>query len=617
MVSSLTKYMDAYNNRNIISTGFVKTGLRAVLLLVLLFPVFLLNSCQNQNESLQAVRGILDLRASDSLQEVSVELKGDWAFFWNEFADNSSLNSFTATAAGEFRTVPSYWDPHKRGFAVYSLRILLPEGCSSQLAVKMSNVLENYSLYADGKLLYSAGKPGRSAEESIAESVPALIPLTAGGDYIDLVIQVSNWEDIRGGLSRKIYFGTFENLKSYRERFLAFDALILGAVLIIGIYHLAAFALTHANNPNPPYFFLGIAFLLIALFIGSKDELLFKTLFPDFSADLRSQFIYSTLISSVSFFFCYIFFIFKEVFPRLIFRIVLIISCGAWFLIIFTNRGFYTRLLIPFEIFNITVLFYVAFQLVRHFIRKKEIVIFAFLTGYLLLVLGVVFAMLDNLLIVPPWAPGVIFLSFTFFQTILQAYITSDHIRRISQLNTAFIEMEKETEKLYDLSYIDSLTSLANRRFLNEYMQKLWDRNSITGAQIGMIMIDIDYFKRYNDRYGHLAGDSCLEKVSQRLKELINRRGDLIARYGGEEFVAVFQNCPPVELFRIAERLREGIEQLELVHLDSQCSEFVTISAGVSAAVPLRETTWLSLFKLTDEVLYLAKDRGRNRVEAG
>jgi diguanylate cyclase (GGDEF)-like protein len=592
-----------------------KAAQRSLLLLLIAIQLVLISGCRNEESVISAVEGVMDLSAPGSLNSSYVELKGEWGFFCDKFIESETPNTYSALEAEQYMNIPNYWSPYKRGTCVYSLRILLPPDHPDQLAVKMSNVLENYSLYADGALLFTAGKPGKRAEDSVAESLPALISLQAENDTLDLVIQVTNWKDVKGGLSRKIFFGDFQALKSYRERFLTLDALIIGAVMIMAIYHLAAYILTRISRHDPSYFFLGIAFLLIVLFIGSKNELLFKTICPDFSAGLRSIFIYSTLISSVPLFFCYIYFVFKELYSQILFKLVLIISCIVWLIIIFIDRSFYTHLLIPLEVFNIFVSVYVIHKLIRYFVKNKEVIVLAFLVSYLMLVGGVVFSMLDNMLVVPPWTPGVVFLGFTFFQTVLQAHTTASYIKSINQLNTAFIEMEKETEKLYDLSNIDPLTSIANRRFLNDYMQKLWERNTITKAQIGIIFVDIDYFKLYNDRYGHLAGDLCLEKVSTRFKELMNRKGDLIARYGGEEFVAVFQNCPQSELCRIAERLRDGIEELKIEHLDSQCSESVTVSAGAASEIPVKGSTWLSLFKKADDALYRAKQLGRNRID--
>lgn len=580
-----------------------------------LFSILLFSGCRAEAPVTTAEKGVLDLSRPGSLTGSFVELQGEWGFTWDEFIGNSDPSVYSAAAASEYMDIPSYWSPYEKGAAIYSLRILLPPDKPDQLAIKLTNVLENYSLYADGKLLYTAGVPASSPEKSVADSVAALIPVQASGETLDIVIQVSNWKDLSGGLSRKIFFGEFQSIRSLRERFMVLDGLSLGAILIIAIYHLAAYMLTRFSKHDPSYLFLGIAFLMIALFIGSKDELLFKTLVPGFTAAIRSRFLYSALIISVPLFFCYIYFVFRKLFPDYIFKIVLIVSCAVWAVVIFTDRGIYTQLLIPMEIFNFIVSCYVVSKLFRYFYREKNFVIVAYLSGYLMLVCGVAFGILDNNLIVPPWSPEIVFLVFTLFQTILQAHNTAKYIKDINHLNNAFIEMEKETEKLYDLSNIDPLTSIANRRFLNEYMQKLWERNTITSTQIGMIVIDIDYFKLYNDRYGHLTGDECLEKVSTRFQELVNRKGDLVARYGGEEFVAVFQSCPLNELCRIAERMRNGIEALEMEHLDSNCSEFLTISAGAASTVPEKGTSWLSLFKLADEQLYKAKELGRNRVE--
>ena len=603
-------------NLNRIHSGKLISNVRKNRILIVCCLVVLFTACREPVRTEYAVKGVLDLRESAIPEDSVLKLGGEWAFFWNEFAVEGKLADFDPLDAETFIGVPEYWDPHGRGFGIYSLRILLPEDSPDYLALKLTNVLENYSIYESGRLLYSAGRPAESASAARAESVAAVVPFKRSGDAVNLLIQVSNWNDPRGGLSREIYFGSFQNLRTQRERFLSFDAVILGAVLIIGIYHLAAFFLTISSRFSLTYLFLGFVFLFIALYIGCKDELLLKTLFGGFTSSLRSSFIYSTLILSVPLFFCYIYFVFSELFSRYFFRLVSVLSIGAWLLILFTKRSFYTELLVPFEIFNLSVSVYILVKLIRHFIRGREPVTLAFLAGYIMLVLGVSSAILDNLLLIPPWVPAAVFLLFTFFQTVLQAWTTSDYIRRLNRLNNAFIEMEKETEKLYDLSFQDPLTSLANRRFFNDYMQKLWDRNAITETETGMIMVDIDYFKRYNDRYGHLEGDNCLVEVAKRMKELIHRRGDFIARYGGEEFVAVFQSCSVDDLMKLAGKLCRGVEALGIEHLDSECSESVTVSVGVAWDVPREGSSWLNLFKTADEALYRAKAGGRNRVES-
>lgn len=589
------------------------------ILLILLLPIFLF-SCISEDD-FYAEKGVIDLSESPgALTDTQVELKGDFAFFWNAFADEESIADFSVAQADNYIHVPGYWTPYVRGYGIYSVRIILPADAPKKLALKMTNVLENYTLYINGKYAYQVGVPGNSVETAVRESAPALISIGPGffnpdSNILELTFQVSTWHDVQGGLCRNIYLGEYETLVQARERGLILDALIIGAVLLIGIYHIVLFFMQRFERKYLFLFFLGFVFLLIVLFLGSKNELLFMTLFDGFNAVIRTKFIYSTLAISVPFFFCYMYFIFPQYINLKVFRVVLAVSSMAWLLILFSEASFFTRMLIPLEVFNLSASVYLIIQLLLNLRKRQYFQILGFLLGYILLVNGVVISMLDNFMLVPSWSPAVFFMLFTVYQTILQAHNTSDVYHQVVKLNNAFMAMEKETEKLYDLSYVDQLTSLANRRFLNEYMQKLWDRNVMTKLEIGMIVIDIDFFKAYNDRYGHLAGDSCLVKVASSLKDSMNRKSDFIARYGGEEFVAVVSNCVESELYIIADRLRENIEKLQIEHLDSGCSVYVTISAGIATHTPVKGQNWLKLFQKADEALYKAKKNGRNRVE--
>ncbi len=593
--------------------NFVNKGLLAVFPSLLM--LLLLGSCVPHVHKHTAQNGIIDLRTETELESTIIELEGSWAFFWEEFCSTENFSSYAPENADEFINVPGYWNPHVRGTGVYSVRLLLPDNSPANLCLKLSNVLQSYTVFVNGKEVFSAGRPSTDPESFEGESLPAMIPLPETGDTIDLVFNVSSWTDIYGGLNRDIFFGNFYTLNKYREKHLALDAVIFGAVIIIGIYHLAIFLMNSSQHLRLPYLFLGIVFILIALFIGCKDELLFKSIFENFSSNTRTRFIYSALVLSIPMFFCYLYFSFPVMFFRKVLLIVIGVSAVGWLPILFTKPQFFTRLLVPLEAFSIIVILYTIFAIVTRSVQKLDFLSIAYLFGYLMLVTATILGMLDNQLIVPPNSPHIMFLIFTIYQTFLQAYNTSSAYTKINKLSDAFLAMEKETEKLYDLSYVDPLTELANRRYLNEYMQKLWDRNRLTEVSFGMMMIDIDYFKLYNDRYGHMAGDECLKAVASALSDSLNRRGDLIARYGGEEFVAVIPNCEIAELERIAERLRENIEDLGIEHIDSECSESVTVSAGITTAVPSSEMKWYDILHIADTALYSAKRKGRNRVE--
>lgn len=169
-------------------------------------------------------------------------------------------------------------------------------------------------------------------------------------------------------------------------------------------------------------------------------------------------------------------------------------------------------------------------------------------------------------------------------------------------------------KKLLQLSYQDGLTGVANRRHFNETLEKEWHRMKRDGKPLSLIMCDIDFFKNYNDTYGHQKGDESLKRVASRLKELLKRPGDMVARYGGEEFAVILPDTDTQGALRLAEHMRVAVESLGIVHSGSQVSEWLTISMGVASMIPSGNTLQTDLISEADQALYGAKGTGRNRV---
>lgn len=175
------------------------------------------------------------------------------------------------------------------------------------------------------------------------------------------------------------------------------------------------------------------------------------------------------------------------------------------------------------------------------------------------------------------------------------------------------IKLKQALEQLVKLSNQDKLTGIANRRHFDEYFDIEWRRNMRNQTTLAIIIADIDFFKRFNDAYGHLAGDVCLVNVADVLNSVLQRPGDLAARYGGEEFVGVLSNTDAVGAHQIAEAFRIGIEKLAVPHSGSPTG-YVTVSCGVAAMVPDAAVLSSDLIALADKHLYVAKDSGRNVV---
>jgi len=181
------------------------------------------------------------------------------------------------------------------------------------------------------------------------------------------------------------------------------------------------------------------------------------------------------------------------------------------------------------------------------------------------------------------------------------------------QLEYTNNQLAEAIKKLEQLARNDFLTGISNRRKFFEFYELEWRRSVRNNRSISVILIDIDFFKLYNDTYGHQAGDECLKKVANVLEHTINRPGDLIARYGGEEFIVVLSETSSKGATDVAEKLRKNVEDISIVHKASKVSEYVTISLGYSTTIPIKDTDSATLINAGDTALYRSKKDGRNR----
>ena len=184
----------------------------------------------------------------------------------------------------------------------------------------------------------------------------------------------------------------------------------------------------------------------------------------------------------------------------------------------------------------------------------------------------------------------------------------------ISNRKKMELELQDANEKLRLIANIDGLTQIANRRRFDDYLAVEWQRHQRENKPLALILIDIDYFKNYNNHYGHQGGDDCLIQVAQTLAKVPQRATDLVARYGGEEFVAILPNTNAQKALIVAESMKKAIAALNIPHAQSNISKKITISLGVASLIPNPENCLEDLIFQADQVLYLAKNQGRDRV---
>jgi diguanylate cyclase (GGDEF)-like protein len=173
--------------------------------------------------------------------------------------------------------------------------------------------------------------------------------------------------------------------------------------------------------------------------------------------------------------------------------------------------------------------------------------------------------------------------------------------------------LKAANQELECLAYLDGLTQIANRRLFDERLDQEWCRMQREQLPLSLILCDVDYFKQYNDTYGHQAGDDCLCSVAQAIASVTRRAADLSARYGGEEFVVLLPNTILGEALEVTKNIQTAIAQLKLPHSKSQVSQYVTASFGVTILIPSAALTPAELLLNADQALYQAKMAGRDR----
>jgi diguanylate cyclase (GGDEF)-like protein/PAS domain S-box-containing protein len=197
--------------------------------------------------------------------------------------------------------------------------------------------------------------------------------------------------------------------------------------------------------------------------------------------------------------------------------------------------------------------------------------------------------------------------------------VTTNYVAISSDITVHKLEKEKLEEVnvvLQQLSSTDGLTLIANRRYFDESLEREWRRAIRKKTEISLVMVDIDYFKAFNDTYGHLSGDQCIKNVAQVMHSSVHRSGDLVARFGGEEFIVLLPDTDILGATKVARIIRATVEALEIPHGGSSTNRFVTVSVGVATITPTLETNTRDLVYAVDKSLYDSKQNGRNRVSA-
>lgn len=224
------------------------------------------------------------------------------------------------------------------------------------------------------------------------------------------------------------------------------------------------------------------------------------------------------------------------------------------------------------------------------------------------------FSSLDNLFLDLNRKNQTVFTLFFIVSMIGVYFLLKSHRKRDTLVRLQYELQLREKIRLESLVYIDELTNIANRRFFDVMYKKEFKNSFRDKTSLSIIFCDIDFFKDYNDFYGHQAGDEALKTIAQTLKSSLYRPHDLVTRYGGEEFIVLLPFTTAKEAEIVALKMRNNVRDLKILHKKSLVSKYITLSYGIASLIPNDEKDFIKLLKNADAALYEAKNSGRDKI---
>jgi diguanylate cyclase (GGDEF)-like protein len=632
--------------------------LLTVLTLTIVLPF--LAGCSNEflGHHPQAVGGILDLTQWQPEKEV-IRLDGEWEFYWNRLLEPPELNNIGTKKDG-YINLPSSWnkytinDKKLPGDGYATFRLLFKTDKSSRLAIKIPRIFTSYDLWVNKERIASSGTTGKSREAMTPQYLPQVAFFEAKQGENEIVIQVSNFYHRSGGILESLILGNEKWILDLRYRNLASELLLFGSLMIIGAYHLALF-LFRGKDYSPLCF--GLFCILVSIRTLLVGERFFIYLLPGFNWEIAHKiqtavfYLGTPLITMF----------FKSIFPQDVsskfVRTSQLIGFVFVGLVLLTPAKVFTVFNPVYQLFALCVILYLVGIFAKQ-LRKKTQGIGLIITGALALFITT----LNDMVFLSIWmndhsssllrtlfrsgslsSVGQLIFVFTYSLVLAQKFShaldaeevmtaqlkemnvnldqlvkkrTEDLEKSKQKIEDQKAELEKINQVLHLLSLKDPLTNLWNRRHFDRAIHLEWRRSLRHKRPISLLIVDIDHFKKYNDGYGHTAGDACLVQIAQAITDSFRRASDLVVRYGGEEFVVLLPDLEKNDAINMALLLQKNIEDLNIPHHYSPVNRYVTVSIGVTSTIADTNCSPHDLFLAADKALYQAKAAGKNQVNS-
>lgn len=598
----------------------------ALVWVLMLLAACWLSGCAVSKPIPPAQGGVKDLRMVPRMPSGGFTLSGQWEFYWQRHLTPGDFAGPTPPAMTGYIAQPQTWRGYATpqgklpgtGYATYRLLLRFPEGGwpGDRARIFLREADTSYRLYlADrqGRLLakpVEGGKAGTTPATAFPLYRPGRLDFVPKGD-VQVVLQVSNFVHPRGGSANTIEVDSAEAMTFRHGVGLYVDLFLIGGSAVMGLYCLVLYALRPVDRA--PLWF-GIACVLAAgrqLIRGRYLE----SLVPEFYAYHAYLFFeYVTLYGVVPVILMFLASLFPSGYSKR--QLLVMVGIGEAFLLLVTLTSplVYAHSLLWFEGYVVIAVGWGVWGLIK-VVRAKHDghARFILISQLVVAVFAVNDVLHHNHVIQTTYLFGFTFLSMIFGMSFVLASV-NQHARNEVEAHT--LRLEKLVELYENASreaVTDQLTGLHNRRGFQELYKQIAAEARRYQHDLTLVLFDIDHFKRFNDTYGHAAGDAVIQAVAGALEETV-RDSDVTGRWGGEEFIALLPQTNLQGGVILAERIRKAVEGLTIDNPEGGLLPPVTVSLGVAALAP-DDQGLDTLTAKADQALYQAKQQGRNQVQ--
>ncbi|WP_374574312.1 diguanylate cyclase domain-containing protein [Acinetobacter sp.] len=565
-------------------------------------------------------------------EDSSVPLQGQWLFYPQQFLTESSavLAPRAVSLPASFKELTG----SNQNYGTFVGYFKMPKAfIGRRIAIKIPNQYGAYRVYLNGDLLVRLGDVGKTPAAQVTENAPRIAYFVAENEYFTLSIQASSFSELHGGIENPMHIGVSQVINRQFQQLMMSIAMVCGAVLGIGLFTIlfAVFRGSKQRNSKSIFVF-GIFIVFLALHNMFSAPYAY-TAFTNISWLWGTRLEYLFTYGAILFFISYIHLLNRRYLHPLNYQIAMLLLALNIAVTLVSAPDTFEPLALYSSAFSLSVLANFAFGFYQT-LKHHE----AYSVLNLCAVIFLCVTFLNDFLLMMNWIDSV---NLSFISTSLYALLImfqqsrnyAYHTYYTEQLNNTLMELNSlldqkvkaRTEQLHELNAklehqvkIDALTGAYNRRALNDEIQQRFSETlrQHHGTLI-FAMLDVDYFKNYNDYYGHLKGDEILQQLVQVISARLPPSA-FLARYGGEEFAIVMQNVPFPAAAELLDAVLDTVRRQRFEHCRRQDAKaYVTISMGVACMNRQQRYADIhALMKSADAQLYAAKQAGRDQLQA-